>query len=122
MKYKITLNNQTYEVEVEKGKARVLGDPVAAAAPACAPVSDSAPVSAPAGVESGECLSAPMPGAVVAVRVSAGDSVKKGDVLIVLEAMKMENEIVSPRDATVTKVAAQKGTTVAYGDPLVWLA
>jgi len=63
-----------------------------------------------------------MPGAIVGVNVSAGDAVKEGDVLFVLEAMKMENEIVAPRDATVSKVAVQKGDSVNYGDPLAWLA
>jgi len=121
MKYKVTLNNLTYEVEVEKGKARMVGEAVAAA-PAGAPAADPVPVASSAGVETGECLFAPMPGAVIDVRVSAGSQIKKGDLLFILEAMKMENEIVSPRDATVTKVAVIKGTTVAYGDALAWLA
>lgn len=143
MKYKITLNNKVFEVEVEKGKAQVLSEAVAAApAPVTAPVAVAAPVAAPAptpapaapapapvaapaaaaGAETGEVMNAPMPGAIVAVNVSAGDAVKKGDVLFVLEAMKMENEIVCPRDATVSKVAVTKGATVASGDPLAWLA
>ena len=62
-----------------------------------------------------------MPGAILEVRVSAGDQVKKDQVMFILEAMKMENEIVSPRDATVIQVADVKGSSVSSGDPLAWL-
>ena len=117
MKYKITLNGKTYEIEVEQGRAQLLGTADAPSAPEV-----PKPAAAPAPVTgAGEALPAPMPGAIIDIKVSAGDAVKKGQVLLILEAMKMENEVVSPRDAVVTKVAAEKGSTVAAGDPLVWL-
>jgi len=132
MKYRITLNNKVYEVEVEKEQAQIVSE---AAAPAPAPAAVPAPVPAApapapaapspepeAGQEAGDMLSAPMPGTIVGVNVSVGSQVKQGDVLFVLEAMKMENEIVSPRDATVAKVSVQKGDAVNFGDPLAWLA
>ena len=144
MKYKITLNGKVYEVEVEQGRAQVLGvldaqpaaAPVAApaapiAAPAAAPVSApaAAPVSAPAPTSvpapaggTGEAVPAPMPGTIVDIRVAAGDAVKQGQTLVVLEAMKMENDIVSPRDGVVTKFDVAKGETVSAGAPLVWIA
>ena len=126
MKYKIALNQKTYEVEVEKGKARILGttaSPYVPETPTPSPLPSPAPVNtAGAAQPAGEALLAPMPGAIIDIRVSAGDSVKSGQVLLILEAMKMENEIVCPHDATVTKVAVVKGASVASGDPLVWLA
>jgi len=116
MKYKITLADKTYEVEVEQGRAQLLG--TADAAPE-APKPAPPPAPVPSGI--GEALPAPMPGAIVEVKAAAGDAVTKGQALLILEAMKMENEIVSPRDGVVTKVAAEKGSTVAAGDPLLWL-
>ena len=114
MKYKVTLNGRTYEVEVEAGKAMLLDEyeaivpPVAAAAPA-----------APAVTGAGEPVNAPMPGNILRVNVKAGDAVKSGTVLCVLEAMKMENEIMAPKDGTVTQVLVSKGSTVDTGAPLV---
>lgn len=130
MKYKITLNDKTYEVVVEKGQA-ILADeydamapaaaapaaPVAAAAPAAA-----APAAAPAGPVTGEPVTAPLPGTVVSVKVTAGQAVKSGELLAVIEAMKMENEVLSPRDGTVAQIVAAQGTAVKTGDPLVTLA
>ena len=130
MKYKVTLNGRTYEVEVEAGKAMLLDEyeaiapaPAAAApvaAPAAAPA--AAAPAAPAVTGAGEAVTAPMPGNILKVNVNTGDAVKAGTVLCVLEAMKMENEIMAPKDGTVTQVLVQKGSTVETGAPLVVLA
>ena len=129
MKYRVSLNGKDYEIEVEKGEAQILDvtdTPVAAAPAAAAPVA-AAPVgaapaapAAPAGA--GDPVKAPMPGTIVKVNVSAGQAVKKGEILIVLEAMKMENEIVAPRDGTVTSVTVAKGSAVKTDDVLATLA
>ena len=127
MKYKVTLNGRTYEVEVEAGQAMLLNE-YEAIAPATAPVAApavaapvAAPAAAPAGVtvSGGESVSAPMPGNILKVNVSVGQSVKKGEVLVVLEAMKMENEIMAPCDGVVSAVPVSKGATVNTGDLLV---
>ena len=129
MKYKVTLNGRTYEVEVEAGKAMLLDEyeaiapapaaaaPVAAAAPAAA--APAAAPAAPAVTGAGDPVNAPMPGNILKVNVKAGDKVKCGTVLVVLEAMKMENEIMAPEDGTVTQVLVSKGSTVDTGAPLV---
>ena len=131
MKYKVTLNGRTYEVEVEHGKAMLLDEyeaiapaPVAAA-PAAAPVAAAAPAAAPAApavTGAGDAVTAPMPGNILKVNVNVGDAVKEGQVLVVLEAMKMENEIMAPKNGTVTQVVVSKGSTVDTGAPLVVLA
>ena len=100
-KYKVNVNGTLYEVEIEE----MTGAPAAAAAPA-------APVAAPAG---GESITSPMPGNILDVRISVGQSVKKGDILMILEAMKMENEIMCPCDGKVTSVNVAKGATVESG-------
>ena len=112
-KYRVTVNGSLYEIEVEEMDASaVSAAPAAKAAPApvaAAPVS-AAPVSAaPA---AGAQIKAPMPGNILDVKVTAGQSVKKGDVLVILEAMKMENEIQAPCDGKVTGVNVRKGDTV----------
>ena len=133
MKYKITLNGKTYEVEVEEGQAMLVDEyeaykPAApAAAPAPAPAPAAAPAAAPApaaptAVAAGEVVAAPMPGNILKVNCSQGQAVKAGDILVVLEAMKMENEILAPRDGTVAQVVTTKGAVVDTGAPLVVLA
>ena len=126
MKYKVTLNGKTYEVEVEQGKAMLIDEyeayapaaaPAPVAAPAAAPV--AAAPAAPTAVAAGEVVAAPMPGNILAVNVSQGQAVKAGDVLVILEAMKMENEICAPKDGTVTQVVTSKGSVVDTGAPLV---
>ena len=126
MKYKVTLNGRTYEVEVEAGKAMLLSEyeavapaPVAAPAAAAPEAAPAAAPAAPAVTGAGEAVNAPMPGNILKVNVKVGDAVKSGTVLVVLEAMKMENEIMAPKDGTVTQVLVSKGSTVDTGAPLV---
>ena len=128
MVYKITLKGITYEVQVQNGQAELLKEyeavaaPVAAApAPAAAPAAaaPAAPAAAPAVTGAGEAVNAPMPGTILKVNVTQGQAVKEGDVLCVLEAMKMENEIMAPKSGTVTQVLVSKSSTVDTGAPLV---
>ena len=127
MKYKVTLNGRTYEVEVEAGKAMLLDEyeaiaPAAPAAPVAAPVAAApAAAAAPAVTGAGEPVNAPMPGTILKVNVTQGQAVKAGTLLCVLEAMKMENEIMAPKDGTVTQVVVTKGASVNTGDALVVL-
>ena len=132
MKYKVTLNGKTYEVEVEHGKA-VLLDEYEALAPAPAPASAepapvaqqtvaAAPAPAPVNLAAGETVAAPMPGNIIRVDIKEGDKVKAGQVLVILEAMKMENEIVAPKDGTVAQIVTSKGAVVETGSPLVIIA
>ncbi len=121
MKYKVTLNGRTYEVEVEAGKAMLVDEYEAyAPAPAVAPAA-AAPAAA-AVTAAGETVAAPMPGTVLRVEVTQGAAVKEGQLLVVLEAMKMENEILAPKDGTVAQIVAPKGSTVETGSPLIVLA
>lgn len=105
-KYRVNVNGTVYEVELEE----MTGAPSAPAAPATAP---AAPAAAPAA--GGEKVTSPMPGTILSVNVAAGDAVKRGQVLMILEAMKMENEIMCPCDGTVTSVTVTKGTAVESG-------
>ena len=116
-KFQITVNGNTYEVEVEELGA---GAPAAAAAPTAAPAAKPAAPAAPAAAGS-VAINSPMPGNINAIKVSAGQSVKKGDTLLILEAMKMENEIKAPSDGVVASVAVTKGQSVNTGDLLVSL-
>ena len=131
MKYKVTLKGKTYEVEVDQGEAMILDEyeayaPAPAAAPAAVPA--AAPAAAPAApaaaapvAMAGEQVTSPMPGNIVKVNVKAGQTVKSGEVLAVLEAMKMENEIMAPHDATVVQILADVGTKVDTGTPIIVL-
>ncbi|MCM1456097.1 MAG: biotin/lipoyl-binding protein [Bacteroides sp.] len=129
MIYKVTLNGKIYEVEVEKGEAVVKSEyeamlpqaaPVAPAVAASAPVAPQATAApAPAGAVSAAAITAPMPGNINAVKVTSGQAVKEGDVLIILEAMKMENEITAPKAGKVGQIFVHKGATVETGAPLV---
>lgn len=126
--FNITVNGQTYVVDVEEVGGAVSAAPVRAAAPvAAAPV--AAPAAAPkaaapaaAPVAGGEPVKAPMPGNVLDVKVKVGDTVAAGTVLCVLEAMKMENEIPAPRAGKVVQIPITKGATVGAEDTLVVLA
>lgn len=133
MKYKVTLNNRTYEVEVEEGKAMLIDEyeayapaapaPVVAAAPVAAAPAAAAPA-APAGASlaAGELVKSPMPGNILKINVTQGQKVSEGDVLLVLEAMKMENEIVATKSGTVAQIVTAKGAVVETGAPLVVIA
>lgn len=123
MKYIVTLNGLDYEVEVNELSEAVVTSvtpTVAAPAPvATAPVTAApAPAAAPAAVGDGTKVAAPMPGTILSVNVSQGQAVKEGDLLFILEAMKMENEIVAPCAGTVSQVIASKGSTVATDEIL----
>ena len=143
MKYKVTLNNRTYEVEVEQGEAMLVDEyeafAPAAAAPAPAPAAPvaaapaaaaPAPAPAAAALAAGEVVKSPMPGNILKINVTLGQKVKEGDVLIVLEAMKMENEIVAPKagsvaqiaGGTVAQIVVSKAQVVETGTPLVVIA
>ncbi len=124
MNYKVTLCGKVYEVNVEGGKATLVSEQDIAAVVA-APVAQTpaaavaAPTTSGLTVSGGESVNAPMPGNILKVNVSVGQKVKSGDVLCVLEAMKMENEIMAPCDGVVSAVPVSKGTTVNTGDLLV---
>lgn len=128
MKYKVTLNNRVYEVEVEMGQAMLIDEydavaPAAPAAPTAVPAAPAAPAAVPAAaLASGEVVKAPMPGNILKINVAPGQKVEEGEVLIVLEAMKMENEIVATKSGTVAQVAVSKGAVVETGAPLVVIA
>ena len=123
MKYVVTLNGKNYEVEVNETEAvlvsvsdaATVAAPVAPAAPAAAPATPAAPaVSA-----EGTTIPSPMPGTILSVSVSVGQTIKSGDVLMVLEAMKMENDIVAPCDGTVKQLLVSRGSTVNTDDVLI---
>lgn len=129
MKYKVRLNKKIYEVEVEKGEA-ILLDEYEAVAPTAAPttpvaVNTAAPVAAQAPVgtaASASAVKSPLLGTVLDVKVSVGQTVKKGDVVMLIEAMKMENEINASKDGKITNVYVAKGAKVEQGSPLFDLA
>ena len=126
MKYELTLNGRTYEVEVELAEPMMMQEfqsyapaPAAPAAPVVEATPSAAPAAAPAVTGAGEKVDSPMPGTILKVNVAAGQTVKKGDLLVVLEAMKMENEIFAPKGGTVSQVLVEKGASVNTGDVLV---
>ena len=122
-KFNITVNGVAYEVEVEEVAAGESTAPKAApaAAPKAAPAAKPAAPKAAAPVAAGTQVKAPMPGTILDVKVSQGKAVKKGDILLILEAMKMENEILAPQDGAVAQVNVSKGASVNSGDVLVVL-
>ena len=146
MKYKITLNGRTYEVEVEAGKAMLTDEyeafappprpgpapndddvtaailPNAPAAPVSTPTAGPDPATIAAVIAAGERVDSPMPGTVLRLDVREGQTVRRGDTLVILEAMKMETEIPAPRDGVIAQVAVEKGSTVDTGTLLVVLA
>ena len=128
MIYIVTINNVKYEVEVEKGQAKIVKTteistpvPSASAAPTISVAAAPAPSPISAVDALGEAVKAPMPGLILDVKVIAGQAVKKGAPLMILEAMKMENEILAPRDCVVKQVLVAKGKTVATDEPLAVL-
>jgi len=126
-KYNITVNGNTYEVVVEEVggaasapvAAPVFNAPTAAPAPAAAPA--AAPKASAPSAAGANKVTSPMPGTILDVKVTAGQSVKKGDVICVLEAMKMENDIPAPCDGVIASVNVQKGASVAANDVIATL-
>ena len=126
MKYIVTVNDKNYEVEVEQGEARVLSVTATVAAPPVQPeplppaasATHVVPAAVAAPVGAGEALTAPMPGTVVNVLKKPGDKVKAGEVVLIMEAMKMENEIVSRHAGTIIQMLVSKGSVVNTGDAL----
>lgn len=106
----VTVNGVAYNVTVEEGTGAAVASAPVAAAPAAS--------AAPAGAAGSVTVTAPMPGNILDVKVKAGDSVKAGDTLLILEAMKMENEISAPQDGTIASVNVRKGDVVNSGDLL----
>ena len=125
MKYKVTLNNRPHEVEVEAGQAMLVDEyeayaPAPAAVPApVAAAPAAASVSATPALAAGEVVKSPMPGNILKINVTVGQKVNEGDTLLVLEAMKMENEIAAPKAGTVAQIIVSKGAVVETGAPLV---
>lgn len=126
-KFNITVNGTTYEVEVEEIEEAAASAPAPRsaapapkpAAPTAAPASAPAASAASAPVAGATTVEAPMPGSIVAIKVQAGDTVNEGDVLCVLEAMKMENEIMAPKAGKIAAVCTTQGASVNTGDPLI---
>ena len=107
MIYNVTINDKVYEVEVEKGKANLIKTTAVVAAPAAAAAAGTTPVNSP------------MPGTILDVKVAVGQAVKEGDLVCILEAMKMENEIYAPCAGSIAQVLVTKGQSVDTGTPLV---
>jgi len=118
MKYNINLNGKKYEVEVERGQAEIISVADAAVAVPAAPVEPVAAAPAASNVD-GESIVCPMPGTIVDISVKVSQKVKTGDLLVILEAMKMENEIVAPKDGVIAQIAVAKGDSVQSNDLLM---
>lgn len=135
-KFNITVNGKAYEVEVEEIGGVAAAMPARPAAPAAAPKAapapaaaapapapaPAAPAAAAAPVAGGSTISAPMPGTVLDIKVAVGDTVKVNDVLMILEAMKMENEIMAPVAGKVAQISVSKGASVNSGDVMIVIA
>lgn len=119
MKYKVTLNNRTYEVEVEAGQAMLVDEYEAYAPAPVAAAPAAASVSAAPALAAGEVVKSPMPGNILKINVTVGQKVNEGDTLLVLEAMKMENEIAAPKAGTVAQIIVSNGAVVETGAPLI---
>lgn len=118
--YRITVNGTAYDVAVEElGAGAVAAAPAAAAPVAVAPV--AAPAPAASGAAGSITVASPMPGKILAIKVNAGQAVKKGEVVMILEAMKMENEITAPEDGTIASINVAVGDSVESGDTLATL-
>lgn len=117
-RFNITVNGKAYDVAVEELDASSAPAAPAAAAPAAAPAPAPAAPAAASAAGAGEKVTAPMPGTILDVKVAVGDSVTKGQVIMVLEAMKMENDIVASCDGKITSVLTSKGSSVNSGDAL----
>ena len=126
MNYRVTLNGKIYEVVVADGEAVLLdtyeANLPAAPAPAVQPAAPAEQVPAGQNLAAGEVVKAPMPGIILQIKVQKGQKVQAGQVLLTLEAMKMENEIVAPHDGTVAQIVAVQGKTVDTGAPLLVLS
>lgn len=125
MKYVVTLNGKDYAVEVDRGTATaVLTGNTAACAPAASANAPAASVNAPAAsanAAGGESITSPMPGTILSIKCTQGQMVKRGDVLFILEAMKMENEIFAPHDGTISSISVTQGAAVDTGAVLCTL-
>lgn len=135
MKYKVTLNKRVYEVEVEEGQAMLIDEyelkapaapqaaqPVQQTVSAAASAQQAQAAASSAGIAAGEAVKSPMPGNILKINVSVGQHVDEGDVLLILEAMKMENEVVATKAGTVAQLLVDKGAVVETGAPLVVIA
>jgi len=119
-RFNISVNGNSYDVAVEEVGASVTSAPAPAAAPAAAPSAPATkPAAKPVAATAGTKVVSPMPGTIVNVNVAVGDTVKEGQVVMILEAMKMENDIVAACDGTVGSVAVKKGDTVESNDLLM---
>lgn len=118
--YRITVNGTAYDVAVEElGAGAVAAAPAAAAPVAVAPV--AAPAPAASGAAGSITVASPMPGKILAIKANAGQAVKRGEVVMILEAMKMENEITAPEDGTIASINVAVGDSVESGDTLATL-